>query len=240
MTAYNLTATQKQMLRGIVGLVQAGTINEEFEIYWSGNEATGFNAMLVCVNKPGVMLPTATKSGIAALGTSGLLACGSDSSRQACALTGEGYTAVENDFHASDTSFVQYLNPLTDISGFDTELKTRCLPLLAGGGTDPMLWDSAVRTAGVILEERLRDVGDIADPSKTGQGLVNAVFNSSGTLAPKFSVDAERQGYRDLYAGIVGTVRNPSAHRLIDPLPEEGGALLVFVNLLLKKLEALR
>jgi Protein of unknown function (Hypoth_ymh) len=53
-------------------------------------------------------------------------------------------------------------------------------------------------------------------------------------------VASERQGYRDLYAGIVGAFRNPSAHRLVDPSPEEGGAFIVFVNLLLSKLEALR
>jgi len=240
MSVYNLTETQKQLLKEIVGLVQAGTINEEFDIYWHGNEAAGFIAMLVCVNKPGVTLSAVTKSGIAALGMSGLLSCQSDSPRQSCALTGEAYTAVETDFNAPDTSFLQYLTPLADISGFDTELKERCLSILAGGGADPRFWDSAVRTAGVILEKRLRDVGGVADSSKTGQGLVNAVFCDKGTLASKFTVDAERQGYRDLYAGIMGTVRNPSAHRLIDPLPEEGGALLVFVNLLLKKLEALR
>jgi hypothetical protein len=43
-----------------------------------------------------------------------------------------------------------------------------------------------------------------------------------------------------LYAGTIGAFRNPSAHRLIDPTPEEGGAFIVFVNLLLKKLEDLR
>lgn len=40
--------------------------------------------------------------------------------------------------------------------------------------------------------------------------------------------------------GIVGVFRNPCAHRLIDPSPEEGGAVIVFVNLLIKKLEILR
>jgi hypothetical protein len=69
---------------------------------------------------------------------------------------------------------------------------------------------------------------------------VNDVFGTNGTLASKFTVASEREGYRDLYAGIVGAYRNPFAHRLIDPSPEEGGAFIVFVNLLLKKLEALR
>ena len=65
----------------------------------------------------------------------------------------------------------------------------------------------------------------------------NKIFSKTGTLANKFTVDSERQGYRDLYAGIIGAYRNPSAHRLIDPTPEEGGTFIMFVDLLLKKLD---
>src|SRR5207248_2606262 len=118
--------------------------------------------------------------------------------------------------------------------------KVRCLPILGAGAADPKLWDSAVRTAGVILEERLRSVGGIADPQAIGRDLVNRVFGKTGSLATKFAHDSEREGHRDLYAGVVGAFRNPSAHRLVDPTPHEGGAYIVFVNLLLKKLEDLR
>jgi Protein of unknown function (Hypoth_ymh) len=143
-------------------------------------------------------------------------------------------------FATPDTSFVKQLTPLADLTSFDDSLKKRCLPILGAGAADPMLWDSAVRTAGVVLEERLRDIGKITDVTLIGRDLVNRVFGQSGTLSGKFSVPAEREGYRDLFAGVVGMIRNPSAHRFIDPTPEEGGATLVFVNLLLKKLELLR
>jgi hypothetical protein len=73
-----------------------------------------------------------------------------------------------------------------------------------------------------------------------GRDLVNRVFGKTGTLVGKFAHDAEREGHRDLYAGVVGAFRNPSAHRLVDPTPHEGGAFIVFVNLLLKKLDDLR
>ena len=52
--------------------------------------------------------------------------------------------------------------------------------------------------------------------------------------------ESERDAYRDLDAGVVGAFRNPSAHQFVDPTPHEGSALIAFVNLLLKKLEALR
>jgi hypothetical protein len=147
-----------------------------------------------------------------------------------------GYEAIDSAFAAPDTSFLTHLTPLADITNFDEDIKTRCLPILGAGSADPKLWDSAVRTAGVILEERLRKVGGISDPSRIGQDLVNDVFGKSGTMSWKFGSDSERQGYRDLFAGVASAFRNPFAHRLLDPLPQDGGAFIVFVNLLLKLL----
>jgi hypothetical protein len=238
MAKYNLTDKQKDLLKELVSLIQSGSVDEEFQIFWDGNEVTGCSAMLVS-SKPANMLSNATKSGIDALERNGLLSCQGSSQRPRCTLTGEAYTAVETDFNSPDSSFIEFPTPISGIN-FDEELKTRCLPLLATGGANSELWDSVVRTAGVILEERLRDFGSISDPNQTGQALVNSLFTKTGALASRFSVDSERQGYRDLYAGIVGAFRNPSAHRLIDPTPEDGEAFLVFVNLLLRKLEALR
>jgi len=239
---YNLTDTQKQLLQEIIENVKSGEIGEEFQIMKSRIENRDVYSLM---GNSRIILDHATKTGLTALEKNELLLCISknDSLIQKYSLTGEAYIAVQTNFNDPDTSFIQYLTPMANIDGldgFDEGLKKRCLPILAAGGSDPALWDSAVRTAGVILEERLRDVGSISDHSLTGQGLVNALFNKNGTLVSKFTVDAERQGYRDLYAGIVGTFRNPSAHKLIDPSPEDGGALIVFVNLLLKKLEELR
>jgi hypothetical protein len=159
---------------------------------------------------------------------------------RACALTGKAYSAVDSDFNAPDTAFLTHLTPLADTTNLDLALKQRCLPILGAGSADPKLWDSAVRTAGVILEERLRDIGGVTDFSRVGRELVNDVFGANGTLAAKFSNDSERQGHRDLFAGVVGAFRNPYAHRLIDPLPEDGGAFIIFINLLLKTLEDIR
>ena len=69
--------------------------------------------------------------------------------------------------------------------------------------------------------------------------LVNKVFGKNGTLAKEFDSESEREGYRDLFAGIVGAFRNPSGHRLVDPNPHEGGAYILLVNLLLSHLERL-
>jgi len=235
---YNLTDSQKDLLKQLVQKIRDGHIPEEFKIS-------------SLVEKPDLVIfgNKRVENGIhifhileisrlvkKALEDNNLLQC----TGIKCSLTGKAYEAVDNNFNQPDTSFVKYLIPLADITNLDEELKKRCLPILGAGSTEPTLWDSAVRTAGVVLENRLRDVGGITDANCVGQALVNKVFKNDGTLASKFPVDAERQGYRDLYAGIIGTFRNPSAHRLVDPTPEEGGAFIVFVNLLLKKLEDLR
>lgn len=248
---YNLTNNQKDLVRWLVQTVKEGKLTEEFVILWVNSLAQP-SSKAVIPNYSGSEeeLPEITKGALDSLKENELIWCeisyasrrdGSQyESNRRCTLTGRAYEAVETDFNAPDTSFIKYLTPLADIGGFDEELKQRCLPILGAGSGDPMLWDSAVRTAGVILEARLRNVGSISDHNRTGRNLVNDVFGSTGTLASKFTVPSERDGYRELYAGIVGAFRNPSAHRFIDPSPEEGGAFIVFVNLLLKKLEAMR
>jgi len=257
---YNLTDTQKNLAKWLVQSVRVGHLDEAFKVIDWGAMTMQGELQFLMSDYRGLEKDLydigITRGSLQALVENNLLLCrvtqeeismspfhDIQSYRKEtwdCALTGSIYTAVDNDFNSPDTSFVDYLNPLASPIGFDEALTKRCFPILATGGSDPTLWDSAVRTAGVILEERLRDVGNISDPNQTGQSLVSKVFGKNGALESKFSVPSEQSGYRDLYAGIVGAFRNPSAHRLVDPSPEEGGAFIVFVNLLLKKLEDLR
>lgn len=258
---YNLTPTQKELLRLIVKRVRAKQIPEEFTVSW-GQDGVGKlhdgiyhvpHAILPPTVFPQVvahLAPEFTKGAIDALGRNQLLHVRAGSGRvtvvgevdevRHCTVTGNAYEAVDSNFSAPDTSFVRHLTPLADITTLDSELKDRCLPILGAGAANPKLWDSAVRTAGVILEDRLRTVGGITDSQVIGRVLVGKVLGKEGTLAAKFANAAERESYRDVYAGVVGAFRNPSAHSLVDPTPHEGGALIVFVNLLLKKLEDLR
>jgi Protein of unknown function (Hypoth_ymh) len=220
--------------------VRAGSLPEEFWVYWVSETPEGF-----FTEYEGEHPPPVTQGALDALAVSNLILSEphyephGESSRK-CTLMGDAFAAVDSNFDAPDTSFVTQLTPLADVTNLDDELKQRVLPILGAGSASPMMWDSAVRTAGVILEERLRGVGGIADAGRVGQNLVNDVFGKGGTLAGSFSLDAERQGYRDLYAGVVGAFRNRYAHRLIDPVPEDGGAFIAFVNLLLKMLQDLR
>lgn len=249
MSTYNLTDRQKKIIKKIVEEVKNGNLQENFQVtgfydsgrYYYTDASSGMNTVILEENHN---LNIDFSWGVFdALCSAELINYSSDaqcsSDTRSFVLTQKAYNAVESNFNEPDTSFIKYITPLADVSNLDNELKTRCLTILSAGSSDPKQWDSAVRTAGVILEERLRQKGQIGDLNTTGQNLVNKIFSNNGTLANKFAVDSERQGYRDLYAGIIGTYRNPSAHRLIDPTPEEGGTFIMFVDLLLKKLDHL-
>jgi uncharacterized protein (TIGR02391 family) len=249
---YNLTDSQKDLLRWMVREIREGNMPEEFYVFWD----IGGDAHLHWEGSEGFhKYQGITRAKLDALEAEHLIRChmeytvshstfGSSvredrhEQSRTVSITGEGYKAVDSDFDAPDTSFIRHLTPLADVSQLDVELKTRCLPILGAGAVDPKLWDSAVRTAGVILEERLRSIGGIGGES-VGRDLVNKVFGKNGTLAKEFASESEREGYRDLFAGIVGAFRNPSGHRLVDPNPHEGGAYILFVNLLLSHLERL-
>jgi hypothetical protein len=250
MRQYNLTDAEQDLLRWLVAETRAKRIPEEFWLFWSAEDD---NAYLHWPGLEGFQgYEGITRSKLDALVAGQLIRCHIEYSvshstfgkstrenrfeqSRRISITGEGYIAVDTNFAAPDKSFVTHLTPLADVTNLDGELKSRCLPILGAGSADPKLWDSAVRTAGVILEERLRAVGQIKDAS-VGRDLVNKIFAKGGTLSSEFSQDGEREGYRDLFAGVVGTFRNPSAHKLVDPNPAEGGAFIVFVNLLLKHL----
>src|SRR4029077_1509225 len=176
---------------------------EEFTVSW-GRDGVG-KLHDATSYLPGTVLPSTlfppvashrapefTKGAIDALAANQLLHVRTESGRvtvafevdevRHCTLTGKAYEAVDSNFAAPDTSFVRHLTPLADTTALDSELKDRCLPILGAGAADPKLWDSAVRTAGVILEERLRTVGSITDPQVIGRDLVNKVFGKQGTL----------------------------------------------------------
>jgi hypothetical protein len=136
-------------------------------------------------------------------------------------------------------SAILHLTPLTEIDHLDTELWDRCRLSLSAGGADPKAWDKAVRTATVVLEERLRKLGRTEDvnPDATSEGIVNIIFAGKNPVLSGKLEEKKLKAYRDLYAGMMSVFRNSYAHRIIDPSPEIGGAIIVFIDLLLKMLE---
>jgi hypothetical protein len=146
--------------------------------------------------------------------------------------------ATGSDLGDPDLSAIPHLIPLTEVKHLDPELWERCRFSLSSGGDDPKAWDKAVRTATVVLEERLRKLGktEAINPDATGEGIVNMVFGKNSVLSGKLD-DRQREAYRNLYAGMMSVFRNRYAHRIVDPSPEVGGAIIAFIDLLLKTLD---
>lgn len=114
----------------------------------------------------------------------------------------------------------------------DEELMRRCSPLIRMDK-----FDEAVRSAFVLLEERLRKA--VGEEGMTGTQLANYAFNpTKGPLAKHLGrTISEREGLRELYSGAFKLFRNPTAHGVVGYSAAEGKAIIGLVDLMLKMLK---
>ncbi|WP_424140025.1 TIGR02391 family protein [Roseomonas chloroacetimidivorans] len=109
----------------------------------------------------------------------------------------------------------------------DAELEAEISRLL-----DLEEFDSVIRKALVLLKTRMvRRFNLPADMD--GVALANKVFGDQSELVPHLSM-AERQSYRNLFAGIFGVLRNKYAHNHVKADAIETSAVVCSVNLCLK------
>jgi uncharacterized protein (TIGR02391 family) len=132
----------------------------------------------------------------------------------------------------TDSEMKQVRRTIEAQAGLDEELLRRCGPMIH---MDKL--DEAVRSAFVLLEERLREMID--GEGMTGTRLANTAFNpDKGPLARQLGhTQAEREGLRELYSGAFKLFRNPTAHGVVGYSAAEGKAIIGLVNLMLKMLE---
>lgn len=132
----------------------------------------------------------------------------------------------------TDDQLIKLREFLDDAAGYDEELARRCRHLIHLGA-----FDEAVRSAFVLLEDRLRQA--IGEEGMTGVQLVNKAFSpKGGVLSSVLSAsETEREGLRELFSGAFKMFRNPSAHGVVGFEAAEGRAILGLVDLLLGILE---
>jgi uncharacterized protein (TIGR02391 family) len=228
---YNLNDSQKTLIRWLVQQVRDNNLTEEFNVSWFDG---GFYILELKMRKD---VPRITRVMLDDLAKNELLSCENSYWKTSCILTGKAYEAVDSNFDAPDTSFVKHLTPLANLTNLDQELKDRCLPVLSTGNKSEN-WDNAVLQAFRVLEGRLRSISGLSASEKnTSEDLVNKVFGENSSLITDKS---KRSSYRNLYSGVFTVFRNQYSHRFVDTLPEDGGAIITFVNLLLKMLDDLR
>lgn len=112
--------------------------------------------------------------------------------------------------------------------GFDDRLYSRC-----ASDYEQERYQSAIQTAFLILEERVREKGGYSH-DEYGADLVTQAFSpDSGELSFGYN-KGEKQGSMFLYRGAVQLIRNPVNHRTFDNIDrQQAHDILCFVNLLL-------
>jgi hypothetical protein len=94
-------------------------------------------------------------------------------------------------------------------------------------------FDTMVQKAGVILEERLREAGDVSIKSLNGVKLVDALFNPEEGPLIFSEHPTEQEGIKLLYRGAIQYVRNPPMHKLIEYNDETARVLIRLIDTLL-------
>lgn len=112
------------------------------------------------------------------------------------------------------------------------DLRSDAVPEYADGH-----YQSSVRTAFRVLEERIRDEGGFSQDS-VGMGMAQDAFSPDDGPLTFAEVEAEQRGWMYLYAGGFGALRNPPSHRNEDRIDQQRAMqILHYVDLLLDVLE---
>jgi len=99
-------------------------------------------------------------------------------------------------------------------------------------------YQSSVRTAFRVLEERIREEGGFPQDS-VGMGMAQDAFSTDDGPLTFADVGAEQRGWMFLFSGGFGALRNPPSHRDEDSIDQHRAMqILHFVDMLLEVLEA--
>lgn len=97
-------------------------------------------------------------------------------------------------------------------------------------------FQSSVRTAFTVLEERVRELGEYPD-TEYGAGLIQDAFHPEDGRLMFGESTGEREGVMFLYRGAFQALRNPVSHRFIETVDEDYARDAIYtVNLLLRLL----
>ena len=93
-------------------------------------------------------------------------------------------------------------------------------------------YDTAVFQAFKEVEVEIRKVAECADKD-IGVGLLRKAFGESGLLASPSTLEAEQQAFSDLFAGAIGSYKNPHSHRSVTIESTEAAEMIVLASHLL-------
>ncbi|AUV82077.1 hypothetical protein C2R22_10800 [Salinigranum rubrum] len=145
-------------------------------------------------------------------------------------------------FHlGSDHQNTRVVQSELPIDSLDDELQARCADKFDRGE-----YADAVRAAGQLLEERLKQYSPDEVGDRDGYDLISHLFSEDGGPLSFGRTGSERKGIYFMYAGAYLALRNPLSHRSPDGeddeylgtiSPEEAHHAICYVDLLLKFLD---
>ena len=95
-------------------------------------------------------------------------------------------------------------------------------------------YDAAVLLAFKQVEVAVRKAGNYAETDLGVSLMRNAFHPEDGALTDSSQQQAEKQARSDLFAGAIGSYKNPSSHRDVEITAEEAAEIIVFASHLLR------
>jgi uncharacterized protein (TIGR02391 family) len=98
-------------------------------------------------------------------------------------------------------------------------------------------YEMAAFAAMRAVEVRVREMAGASD-SDIGRNLMNFAFGDGGPLCDISLDPGERQARRELFAGAIGTIKNPTSHREVRyEDPTEASEAVLLADLLMRILD---
>ena len=95
-------------------------------------------------------------------------------------------------------------------------------------------YDTAVFQAFKEVEIAVRRAGNY-DETDLGTKLMRKAFHvENGNLTNSNQQEAEKQSCSDLFAGAIGSFKNPHSHRNVSVTADEATEMIIFASLLLR------
>jgi len=170
----------------------------------------------------------ALMEGWAWLGREGLIAPCPETDNDTCFITRRGKLVADK---AKFTSYLKASLLPRDL--LHSQIADKVYSLFIGGD-----YDTAVFQAFKEVEVAVRTAAKLG-PTDIGVPLMRKAFDvNTGPLSDKSQVTAERQALSDLFAGAIGSYKNPHSHRKVTIEAEEATEMLILASHLLRIVEA--